>query len=179
MKYLAELPYVYHEVLRVWSSISVEDDPLDISSDALTLGVKRVTLGPRPAPPRLFAKTVSGRRIINMRYSWNVASEILGLHAPAPRIFRKAITNFTCAGYRIPKGCNVREKGPAPYTFVPFGEGPLMCPGNEYVHLAILVSIHNVVLKFKGVKFIPGEKVLKDSFSIPAHELPVYLHRHS
>ncbi|KAF9589537.1 hypothetical protein IFM89_025297 [Coptis chinensis] len=40
-------------------------------------------------------------------------------------------------------------KGPAPYTYVPFGGGQCMCPGQEYAQLKILVFRNNVVTKFK------------------------------
>ncbi|KAK2980813.1 hypothetical protein RJ640_020465 [Escallonia rubra] len=138
-----------------------------------------------------------------IRYSWNVVNEVLRLMPPAIGTFREAITDFTYAGYLIPKGWKLHTligathknanyfpdpekfdpsrfegKGPAPYTFIPFGGGPRMCPGNEYARLAILVFMHNVVTTFKWEKLIPDEKVLHKPLPVPAHGLPVRLHHH-
>ncbi|KAF5961361.1 hypothetical protein HYC85_002570 [Camellia sinensis] len=57
--------------------------------------------------------------------------------------------------------------GPPPYTFVPFGAGPRMCPGNEYSRLEIHVFIHKVVTKFRW------ETLLR-----PSQGLPIRLHPH-
>ena len=68
--------------------------------------------------------------------------------------------------------------GPAPYTFVPFGAGPRMCPGNEYARLAILVFMHNVVTNFGWEKLLHDEKIVSDPIPRPTQGLPIRLHRH-
>lgn len=65
--------------------------------------------------------------------------------------------------------------GPAPYTFVPFGGGPLMCPGKEYARLEILIFMHNVLTKFKWKKVIEDEKIIFDPTPIPVNDLPIHL----
>ena len=69
--------------------------------------------------------------------------------------------------------------GPAPFSFVPFGGGPRMCPGKEYARIEILVFMHNFVTKFKLEKVNPYEKVVYLSTPVPAEGLPVRLYPHS
>ncbi|XP_076936207.1 beta-amyrin 16-beta-monooxygenase-like [Bidens hawaiensis] len=138
-----------------------------------------------------------------MKYSWNVACEVLRMHPPTVGAFRVAKTDFTYGGFTIPKGWKLHylphytqrnheffphpEKfdpsrfegaGPTPYTFVPFGGGARMCPGNEYARAEILVFMHNIITRYNWERLIPDEKVVIDPLPRPVHGLPVKLIPH-
>ncbi|KAL7102145.1 hypothetical protein ACP275_08G100500 [Erythranthe tilingii] len=138
-----------------------------------------------------------------MKYSWNVASEALRLATPVQGGFKEAITDFEYNGFSIPKGYKLywksntthrnpeffpdpmkfdpsRFKGsvPAPYTYVPFGGGPRMCPGTEFARLEILVFMHNLVKRFRCEKIIPDEKLVVDPIPKPVKGLPIRLFPH-
>ncbi|XP_002527982.2 beta-amyrin 28-monooxygenase isoform X1 [Ricinus communis] len=174
IKYLAEMPNVYDAVLREQMGIAK---------------AKEAEVG------------LNWDDIQKMRYSWNVASEVLRLHPPANGAFREVIHNFMYAGYLIPKGWKLHwnafathksaeyfpepEKfepsrfegnGIVPYSYVPFGGGAHMCPGKEYARIAMLVLMHNVVTNFKLEKVFPNEKVIGLPVLRPAKGLPLRLH---
>ncbi|KAM7519163.1 hypothetical protein LguiB_018125 [Lonicera macranthoides] len=77
LKYLAELPHIYNEVLKEQMAIAKSKGPNDL---------------------------LSWEDIQKMKYSWNVACEALRLAPPIQGTFREAITDFTYAGFTIPKG---------------------------------------------------------------------------
>ncbi|KAI9198310.1 hypothetical protein LWI28_013670 [Acer negundo] len=58
------------------------------------------------------------------------------------------------------------------YTFVPFGGGARMCPGQEYARLEILVFMHNLI---KWGKLLPHEKTIVKPVPTPAKGLPIRL----
>ncbi|XP_056173642.1 beta-amyrin 28-monooxygenase-like [Syzygium oleosum] len=173
VNYLASLPHIYEKVYT-----------------------EQMEIAKLKAPGEL----LNWEDIQKMKYSWNVACESMRLTPPAQGAFREAITDFTFAGYTIPKGWKTfwtvytthknpkyfpdPEKfdpsrfegtGPAPFTYVPFGGGPRMCPGKEYARLEILVFIHNLVTKFKLKKVIPDEKIIYNPSPVPANGLRIRL----
>ncbi|CAL5412643.1 unnamed protein product [Camellia sinensis] len=139
-----------------------------------------------------------------IKYSWNVMCEVIRVVPAQQGTFREVLTDFTCAGYTIPKGwkvywtvnttnknskysrdpekfdpsrCEGRET-PAPYTYVPFGGGPRLCPGKEYAHLVVQTFIHNVVKKYKWETLFPKEKILGDMVPMLEKGVPIRLHPH-
>ncbi|KAL3520309.1 hypothetical protein ACH5RR_018458 [Cinchona calisaya] len=176
LKHLAELPHIYKEVLREQTEIAKTKGPDDL---------------------------LTWEDIEKMKYSWNVARESLRVTPPAQGAFRESVTDFTYAGFTVPKGWKtfwtvhtthknpkyfpVPEKfdpsrfegsGPAPYTFVPFGGGPRMCPGKEYARLEVLVFMYRIVTTFQLEKAIPNEKIVYHASPVPANGLPVRLQPH-
>ncbi|KAJ9167571.1 hypothetical protein P3X46_019193 [Hevea brasiliensis] len=159
VKYLAEMPNVYDAVLREQSEIAKAkeaDEPLNWDD------------------------------IQKMRYSWNVASEVLRLHPPANGAFRELHWN-AFATHKSPEyfpdpgkfdPSRFEGNGLVPYSYVPFGGGAHMCPGKEYARIAILVLMHNVVTKFKLQKVFPDEKVIGLPVLRPAKGLPIRLYPH-
>ncbi|KAL3745794.1 hypothetical protein ACJRO7_014844 [Eucalyptus globulus] len=176
VKYLAELPDVYDGVYS-----------------------EQMEIAKSKAPGEL----LNWDDIQKMRYSWNVACEVMRLAPPLQGAFREALNDFVFNGFSIPKGWKLYwsahsahrnpeyfpepekfdpsrfdGKGPAPYTYVPFGGGPRMCPGKEYARLEILVFMHNLVKRFKWEKLLADEKIIVDPMPMPAKGLPVRLHPH-
>ncbi|KAL9227136.1 hypothetical protein vseg_002868 [Gypsophila vaccaria] len=176
IKYLAELPHVYDAVYKEQMEI---------------------------AESKGEGELLNWEDVKKMKYSWNVASEVMRLAPPLQGGFREAISDFTYSGFTIPKGWKLYwsvhsshrdpryfpdpEKfdptrfegtGPAPYTYIPFGGGPRMCPGKEYARLEILVFMHNVVKRFNWEKLLPYEKIIVNPMPIPEKLLPIRLIPH-
>ncbi|XP_058226326.1 cytochrome P450 716A75-like [Rhododendron vialii] len=177
VKYLAELPEIYHGVYQ-----------------------EQMEIAKSKAPGEL----LNWDDIQKMKYSWNVACEVLRLAPPLQGAFRDVLTDFMYQGFSIPKGWKIywsahsthknaeyfpepykfnpsrfEGAGPAPYTFVPFGGGPRMCPGKEYARLEILVFMHNLVKRFRWEKLIPDEKIVVNPMPVPEKGLPVRLFPHN
>lgn len=138
-----------------------------------------------------------------MKYTWNVVCESMRLEPPAQGAFKEVLTDFTFAGFNIPKGWKVfwtvhstnknpkyfpdPEKfdpsrfegaGPQPFTFIPFGGGPRMCAGKEYARIEILVFVHNVVTRFRLMKANPNETIAYNPEPFPAEGLRICLQSH-
>ncbi|KAL7156056.1 hypothetical protein ABFS83_03G117600 [Erythranthe nasuta] len=135
VNYLAELPHVYRQVPKEQTEIAKAKGPGEL---------------------------LTWEDIEKMKYSWNVARESFRLMPPVQGGFGETTIEFTYAGFTIPKGWKTfwsvhsshknpkyfaepekfdpsrfEGSGPPPYTFVPFGGGPRMCPGMEYIRLEV------------------------------------------
>ncbi|XP_019177664.1 PREDICTED: beta-amyrin 28-oxidase-like [Ipomoea nil] len=173
IKFLAELPHIYDKVYKEQMEIAKSKGPNEL---------------------------LNWEDIQKMKYTWCVACEALRLVPPGLGAFREALTDFTYAGFTIPKGWKIfwsvfatnknskyysdpekfdpsrfEGSGPPPFSFVPFGGGPRMCPGREYGRLELLVFIHNLVTKFKLEKLVPDEKIIYHASPVPTHGIPVRL----
>ncbi|KAI3524091.1 hypothetical protein L1887_02740 [Cichorium endivia] len=177
VNYLAELPEIYDEVYKEQTKI---------------------------AKSKASTELLNWEDVLKMKYSWNVACEVLRLVPPTQGTFREAISDFTYNGYSIPKGwklywsTNSTHKNPdffhepekfdpsrfsktvpAPYTYVPFGGGYHACPGKEFARIEILMFMHHLVRKFKLKKVIPNEKIVFDLIQPKlAKGLPIHLFPH-
>lgn len=63
----------------------------------------------------------------------------------------------------------------APYSWIPFGGGPRMCPGNELARLEILTATHLIVTQFKWTLRCKDETYKRDPFPEPNQGLPILL----
>lgn len=173
VKYLAELPYVYDGVRKEQMEIASSKGPGEL---------------------------LNWDDIQKMKYSWNVACEVMRLAPPLQGASREAIGDISFGGFSVPKGWKLywsahsthknaeyfsepekfdptrfEGNGPAPYTCIPFGGGPRMCPGKEYARLEILVFMYHVVRRYKWEKILPYEKIVVDPMPAPAKGLPIRL----
>nr|AOG74840.1 cytochrome P450 [Platycodon grandiflorus] len=142
--------------------------------------------------------------IMKMKYTRNVVNEVLRLVPPAAGAFKQATTDITYAGFTIPKGWKIywtvhsthknpkyfenpeefnpsrfEGNGPVPYSFIPFGGGPRMCPGSEFARTEVLVFMHNFLTKFRFQKLVQDEKIIYNPLPMPAHGLPIRLLAHA
>ncbi|ERN13706.1 cytochrome P450 716B1 [Amborella trichopoda] len=176
LKYLAEEPYCYNEILKEQREIAQSKNKEEL---------------------------LNWEDIKKMKYTWNVVCEVMRVAPAVSGTFRYAITDFNFAGFHIPKGwmlhwsaytthtmaeyfpepekfdpSRFEGEGPTPFTFVPFGGGPRMCPGIEFARVGMLVFLHNLVKNYKWELVFPDEKIRMDPMPVAANGLPIHLHPH-
>ncbi|XP_050385906.1 ent-kaurenoic acid oxidase 2-like [Argentina anserina] len=115
-----------------------------------------------------------------MKYLSNVIDETLRVVSFAPMVFREAKKDVNVNGYIIPKGWKVLtwfrsvhldseiyenpmefnpdrwiNYTPKPATFMPFGAGSRLCPGNDIAKMEIGIFLHHFLLNYKLERLNP------------------------
>ncbi|KAK3230253.1 hypothetical protein Dsin_002134 [Dipteronia sinensis] len=142
--------------------------------------------------------------IQTMKYTWRVAQELMRFIPPISGNFRLVTRDIHFDGFDIPKGWqlfwvaygthmnkNIFEDpnkfDPSrfetsskaafpPYTYIPFGAGPRICPGAEFARVETLLVIHHLITKYQWTELIPDEPVTREPIPYPAMGLPVKLY---
>ncbi|XP_071722184.1 cytochrome P450 716A75-like [Rutidosis leptorrhynchoides] len=156
IKYLAQMPHIYDQVKKEQMEIS--------KSMKLEEGL-------------------GWDEVQKMKYASNVVSEVLRHRSILQVAFRETTADITYKGFTIPKGWKIcwsppathkdpkyfeeprnfdpsrfEGRGPSPYTFVPFGIGPRMCPGYDLSRVMSIIFLHYWFKLFNWELILPHEK---------------------
>lgn len=63
-----------------------------------------------------------------------------------------------------------------PYTYIPFGAGPRVCPGAEFARTEVLLIIHHLITNYKWTAMVEDEIVVRDPMPFPNKGLPVKIY---
>ncbi|GLJ42443.1 hypothetical protein SUGI_0879520 [Cryptomeria japonica] len=137
--------------------------------------------------------------ISGLHYLRNVISEGLRIVAPINGGFKQAKTDIVYGDYTIPKGwkvhystrqtnnkkeyfCNPEKFDPdrfnerhEPFSFIPFGQGNRICPGNEFAKLEMQVFLYHLVLRYDWELVEADERTIMFFIPYPTHGLPLLL----
>ncbi|KAG1338957.1 cytochrome P450 716A2 [Cocos nucifera] len=138
-----------------------------------------------------------------MKHTWRVAQELLRITPPVFGNFKTAITDTSFGGFHIPKGWQVfwvssgthmdehifpkpekfdpsrfepTSKSYPPYSYIPFGGGPHVCPGSEFARMEVLLTMHHLVTNYEWSEMIPNEPITRAPLPYPAMGLPIKLY---
>ncbi|KAL4610920.1 hypothetical protein ACB092_08G087400 [Castanea dentata] len=127
--------------------------------------------------------------IQKMKYTWQVAQELMRTIPTVFGGFRKALKDTSYAGYAIPKGWQVfwssdgthmnndifeNRKSPIPpYAYMAFGGGVHTCIGNEFARVETLTTIHNLVTMYEWSQLNPEEVITRQPMPYPSMHLPI------
>ncbi|KAL5801247.1 hypothetical protein ACOSQ3_032879 [Xanthoceras sorbifolium] len=139
-----------------------------------------------------------------MKYTWRVAQELMRLTPPVFGNFKSTWRDTIFDGFDIPKGWKVfwmasgthmdknifedpEKFDPArfenslkmlpPYTYLPFGAGPRICPGSEFARIEVLLVVHHLITNYQWTEMVPDEPINREPLPYPARDLPVNIQR--
>jgi len=137
-----------------------------------------------------------------MKYTWQVIQETMRIQPIVPWATREAIKEIEYGGFTIPKGWKLvwsgprshlspqffpnpkrfdpsrfEGTGPQPFTYLPFGGGPRMCPGSEFARIEMVIFLHHLVLNYEWSMIDPFEKMTMDPFPTFQKGLQLRIHK--
>ncbi|GAV68637.1 p450 domain-containing protein [Cephalotus follicularis] len=138
--------------------------------------------------------------LAKMKYTWRVAMETLRLFPPVFGGNRRALKDIEYDGHIIPKGWQIfwvaykthvddrifpeptkfipsrfeNQASIPPYSFIPFGGGPRICPGMEYARIETLVAVHYLITRFSW-KLCGDDSFSRTPLPVPSKGLPVQI----
>ncbi|KAI6687479.1 hypothetical protein NL676_024307 [Syzygium grande] len=148
------------------------------------------------AKSKTLGEPLTWEDLARMKYTWRVAMETLRMVPPVFGGFRVALKDIDYCGYLIPKGWQVfwasnmthmdesifpepskfdparfeNQKSVPPYSFIPFGGGPRICPGNEFARIETLVAIHYLVTQYSW-ELSSDDHYIRDPMPVPSQGL--------
>ncbi|KAH9544170.1 hypothetical protein CY35_13G104300 [Sphagnum magellanicum] len=137
-----------------------------------------------------------------MKYTWQVIQETMRIQPIVPWGTREAIKEIEYGGFTIPKGWKLVWSGPCshlspqffpnpkrfdpsrfegigpqPFTYLPFGGGPRMCPGSEFARIEMVVFLHHLVLNYEWSMIDPHEQMTMSPFHTFQKGLQLKIHK--
>ncbi|XP_030453527.1 cytochrome P450 716B1-like [Syzygium oleosum] len=148
------------------------------------------------AKGKISGEPLTWEDLARMKYTWRVAMETLRMVPPIFGGFRLALKDIDYGGYLIPKGWQIfwasdmthmdesifpeptkfdparfeNQMSVPPYSFIAFGGGPRICPGNEFARIETLVAIHYLVTQYSW-ELCSDDHYVRDPMPIPTQGL--------
>ncbi|KAG6415669.1 hypothetical protein SASPL_123083 [Salvia splendens] len=136
-----------------------------------------------------------------MKYTWRIGMEVLRMSPPILFLFRTVLRDTEIGGYVIPKGWQVLwttcmtqldgaiypdphkfnpsrfedQAAMPPHTFVAFGGGARLCPGNEFARMETLAMLHYLITRFTWTLCLKENTVRRDPMPIFKQGLPIHI----
>ncbi|GLJ20730.1 hypothetical protein SUGI_0377680 [Cryptomeria japonica] len=137
--------------------------------------------------------------IKSVKFMSNVVAEGMRIVPPINGGFKEAKIDIPYGGYTIPKGWKVHfsmrqtsnteeyfrspekffpdrfNEPQEPFSYIPFGQGNRMCPGNEFAKIEMEIFLYHLVLRYNWELVEVDEPISISFTSQPTHGLPLML----
>ncbi|KAF8023916.1 hypothetical protein BT93_F1190 [Corymbia citriodora subsp. variegata] len=124
------------------------------------------------AKSKTSGETLTWEDLARMKYTWRVAMETLRMVPPV--FWASNMTHMDEKIFPEPSKFDParfeNQKSVPPYSFIPFGGGPRVCPGNEFARIETLVAIHYLVTRYSW-ELCSDDHYIRDPLPTPTQGL--------